>query len=43
MTVDSDTEITATSPPGTGTVDITVISPDGDSATGPADQYTYVS
>ena len=43
MNVDSDTEITATSPPGTGTVDIRVISPDGDSATGPADQFTYVS
>ena len=43
MTVDSDTEITAASPPGTGTVDITVISPGGDSAAGPADQFTYVS
>lgn len=43
LTVNSDTEITATSPPGTGTVDITVITPSGTSATGPADQFTYVS
>jgi hypothetical protein len=43
MTVGSDIEITATSPPGTGTVDITVITSNGTSATGPADQFTYVS
>jgi len=45
MTVNSDTEITATSPrgTGTGTVDITVVTPSGESATGPADQFTYVS
>lgn len=43
MTVDSDIEITAVSPPGTGTVDITVITLNGTSATGPADQFTYGS
>jgi hypothetical protein len=41
MTVDSDTEITATSPPGTGTVDVTVVTPGGISAAGPADQFSY--
>ena len=43
MTVDSGTEITATSPPGTGTVQVTVITPGGTSATGPTDQFSYVS
>lgn len=37
----SDTEIVATSPVGSGTVDITVISPGGTSSTGLADQFTY--
>ena len=37
----SDTEIVATSPAGSGTVDITVISPGGTSSTGLADQFTY--
>jgi hypothetical protein len=41
MTVDSDTEITATSPPGSGTVDVTVVTPAGTSATSPADQFSY--
>lgn len=41
MTVDSGTEITATSPPGSGTVDITVATPGATSATGPADQFSY--
>ena len=41
MTVDSDTQITATSPAGTGTVDITVTTPAGTSATSTADQFTY--
>jgi hypothetical protein len=41
MTVNSDTEITATSPPGSGTADITVVTPNGTSATSPADQFTY--
>ncbi len=41
MSVDSDTQITATSPAGTATVDITVITPAGTSPTSPADQFTY--
>jgi hypothetical protein len=41
ITADSATSITATSPPGTGTVDITVTTPDGTSATNPADEYSY--
>jgi hypothetical protein len=39
--VDSDTQITATSPAGSGTVDVTVTTPNGTSATGGADQFTY--
>lgn len=42
MNVDSDTQITATSPAGTDTVDVTVITPAGTSATSPADQFTYM-
>ena len=42
MTVVSDTEITATSPAGGGTVDVTVVTPAGTSATSPADQFTYI-
>ena len=41
MNVNSDTQITATSPAGTGTIDITVTTPAGTSATGPVDQFTY--
>ena len=41
VTADSATSITATSPPGTGTVDITVTTPDGTSDTSSADQFTY--
>lgn len=41
-TVDSDTQIVATSPAGSGTVDITVSTPAGTSATSAADQFTYV-
>jgi hypothetical protein len=41
MQVNSDTQITATSPPGSGTVDVTVMTPNGASATGPADQFGY--
>jgi Hypothetical glycosyl hydrolase family 15/IPT/TIG domain len=37
----SDTEIDATSPSGSGTVDVTVISPGGTSSTGLTDQFTY--
>jgi kumamolisin len=40
--VDSDTQITATSPAGTGTVDVTVTTPVGTSATSPACQFMYV-
>ena len=40
--VDSDTQITATSPGGTGTVDITVTTPAGTSAMSSADQFTYI-
>ncbi|HEY5985354.1 MAG TPA: IPT/TIG domain-containing protein [Streptosporangiaceae bacterium] len=43
MTVDSDTQITATSPPGSGTVDITVVTSKGKSATHAADRFTYVA
>jgi len=45
FTVDSSTQITVTSPPGTGTVDITVTTSAGTSAaTGTAaDQFTYIS
>ena len=41
ITADSATSITATSPPGTGSVDITVTTPDGTSAISAADQFTY--
>ncbi len=41
MTVVSDTEITATSPPGSGTVDVTVVTANGTSATSAADQFSY--
>ncbi len=42
FSVVSDTQITAVSPPGTGTVDVTVATPAGTSATSPADQFTYI-
>jgi hypothetical protein len=42
FTVASDTQISATSPPGSGTVDVTVTNPAGVSAISPADQFTYV-
>ena len=42
FTVNSDHAIVATSPAGTGTVDITVTSPTGTSSTSTADQFTYV-
>jgi hypothetical protein len=41
FTVNSATSITATSPPGTGTVDLTVTTPGGTSAIGSGDQFTY--
>ena len=43
MTVDSDTQITATSPAGTGTVDVTVTTPAGISPVSQADRFTYVA
>ena len=44
VTVNSDTSVTAVSPPGTlnDTVDVTVITPSGTSATSSADQFTYI-
>ncbi|MGY3117865.1 hypothetical protein ACVWXQ_001802 [Bradyrhizobium sp. S3.14.4] len=41
-TVNSNTQITATSPAGTGTVDVTVTTVGGTSATTASDQFTYV-
>ena len=41
MIVDSDAQITATSPAGTGMVEVTVITPAGTSANTAADQFTY--
>jgi large repetitive protein len=41
-TIESASQITATAPPGaTGTVDVTVTTPGGVSATGTADHFTY--
>jgi hypothetical protein len=42
FTVNSNTQITATAPAGSGTVDVTVSVPAATSATGPADQFTYI-
>ncbi len=41
LTVDSDTQITVTSPAGTGLVDVTVTTPTGTSAKSSADQFSY--
>ena len=41
FTIDSGTQITATSPPGTGTVHITATTPAGTSAATAADQFSY--
>jgi hypothetical protein len=41
VVVNSDTSITATSPAGAGVVNVTVTTPGGTSAIGPADQFTY--
>jgi hypothetical protein len=41
FTVNSATSITAVSPKGRGTVDVTVTTPAGTSPTGAADQFTY--
>ena len=42
FTVNSDSQITAVSPPGSGTVDVTVTGPAGTSATSPADRFSYI-
>jgi hypothetical protein len=41
FTIDSDTQITAVSPAGAGTVNVTVTTPGGKSAVSSADQFTY--
>jgi hypothetical protein len=41
--VDSNTTITAISPPGAGVADVSVTTPAGTSASSPADQFTYVA
>jgi hypothetical protein len=41
--VDSDTQITATSPPGSGTVDVTVTTAAGTSAANFGDRFTYAA
>ncbi|MCX7293685.1 IPT/TIG domain-containing protein, partial [Janthinobacterium sp.] len=43
FTVNSATQITATAPAGVGTVDVRVTTSGGTSATGAADQFTYVA
>ena len=43
VTVFNDTTITANSPAGTGTVNVTVTAPGGTSADSPADQFTYTA
>lgn len=43
FTVNSDSSITAVSPPGTGTVDVTVTTSTGTTATTPADQFSYIA
>jgi hypothetical protein len=42
FTIDSSTQITATSPAGTGTVDVRVVTPGGTSATSGADNFSYL-
>jgi alpha-tubulin suppressor-like RCC1 family protein len=41
--VESNTSITAVSPQGTGTVEVTVTTPEGTSPTTPADRFSYVN
>ena len=43
VVVNSATSVTATSPAGTGTVDVTVTTANGTSATSAADHFTYVA
>lgn len=42
FTINSDTQISAVSPAGSGLVDVTVLTPNGTSATSRADQFTYI-
>ena len=42
LKAESPTQVTATSPAGSGTVDVTVSTPGGQSATSAADEYTYI-
>ena len=39
--ITSGTQVVATSPAGSGTVDVIVTNPNGPSATSPADEFTY--
>jgi alpha-tubulin suppressor-like RCC1 family protein len=41
FTVDSDSSITAVSPPGIGTVDVTVTTPEGTTPTSSTDRFSY--
>jgi IPT/TIG domain len=41
--VDGETQIVATAPPGTGTVDVRVTTPGGQSVAGASDRYGYLS
>ncbi len=43
FTVVSDTQLTAVSPAGSGTVDVTVTAPSGTSGANPGDQFTYLA
>lgn len=43
FTVTSNTQLTATSPAGAGTVDVTVTTPAGTSGANPGDQFTYLA
>jgi hypothetical protein len=43
FTIDSDSQITATSPAGTGTVNVTVLKPNANSAVSLFDQFNYVA
>jgi hypothetical protein len=43
FTVNSGSSITAVSPPGAGTVDVTVTGPGGQSATSPKDRFQYIA
>jgi DNA-binding beta-propeller fold protein YncE len=43
FTVVSDTQVTATAPAGSGTVDVRVTTPNGTSVAAPADKYAYTS